>query len=260
MEYCSVPENEDYFRARPEVYRSVQGGRDLPRRSAKSMEIVKMTNHESLQRRLGLSILSVLAAAALTLGIVTPANAATYQAPESAAAASANLNALLNATEQRTVPVFSVERALSLGASGYSIDQYAASFVISGGILANSSTSDGKQLSQEASARAQYVLRACRGANAFTGMYWFGPQLALNSCSTNALVNGLTIAAAGGGTYAAAAALTGVGLPAGAVVGVVSGLLGVGVGILSWCRDASSIGAIYLNGGSPIAPPTCWAQ
>jgi len=54
MEYCSVPENEDYFRARPEVYRSVQGGRDRPRRSAKSMEMVKMTNHESLQRRLGL--------------------------------------------------------------------------------------------------------------------------------------------------------------------------------------------------------------
>jgi hypothetical protein len=80
------------------------------------------------------------------------------------------------------------------------------------------------------------------------------------TCATSAFINGIVIAAAGGGVYTATAALTGVGLPSSAVVGVVSAVMALGVGFLNICRDASSNGAIYLNGGSPVAPPTCWGR
>lgn len=158
------------------------------------------------------------------------------------------------------VAVFDVDRALALGADENAVQEFAAGFVESGGTLAPNASTKAAQMSESTETSAM-ALAACRGKNGFTGDYWFGPQTAMDSCNTSALINGITLAAAGGGTYAAASALTVAGLPGGAVVGVISGILGIGVAFLNICKDTSSVNAVYLNGGvAGAVPPSCWAQ
>lgn len=172
-----------------------------------------------------------------------------------------NLEALAAATTHESSVVFNADRALEFGASTDAVAEYGATFDALGGeVLAVESTLNA-QLG--AAARSDIVTAAatCRGKNGYSGTYWFGPQVALDECNTGALINGIAIAAGGGGTYVAASALTVAGLPAAAVVGVVSGILGLGVVFLNVCRDASGVNAIYLNGGVPsVVPPSCWGQ
>ncbi|WP_130178722.1 hypothetical protein [Cryobacterium sp. SO1] len=201
---------------------------------------------------------------ALLLGFGAPvaANAAAEAPPTSALPASetANLEALLAASHTGDHTSFDAALASTLGASDASIVEYSTSFVAAGGTLADVTTAHASALTQDAATEGLAALAACEGTSGYTGLYWFGSQVALDSCGTSAFINGVGIAAAGGGVYAAASALTVAGLPAAAVVGVVAAVAALGVGFLNICRDASGTGSIYLNGGSPLAPPTCWGQ
>lgn len=76
------------------------------------------------------------------------------------------------------------------------------------------------------------IAAACRGRNGYTGTYWFGAQYAANSCCTPAIIHGVILAGFGVGTYAAAAALTGIGLPLSEISGVIAALIGLGAGVL----------------------------
>lgn len=205
------------------------------------------------------------------LGFVTPSVAyadtgtsvpapAAHDATQLSAEEVANINALTAATVNEPSTVFNAELALQLGASNDSIVAYGAGFIASGGSLASASTSGGQELTRSSSADAQDLMAACSGATRYIGMYWFGPQVAMNSCITNNLISGISLAAAGGGLYVAASALTVAGLPSAAVVGVISSILAIGVIFLIICRDNSSNGAIYLNGGIGTIPPSCWGQ
>ncbi|WP_372967623.1 hypothetical protein [Microbacterium sp.] len=214
-------------------------------------------------------ITSITAAAATVIAMLVMAPAAhaaetpSDPAPvvEISAEEQANLDALLAASDTSgEVAVFDVDRALELGADQSAVQEFAAGFVESGGTLAAAASTTATEISKGTESSAM-ALAACRGKNGFTGYYWFGPQTAMDSCNTSALINGITLAAAGGGTYAAASALTVAGLPAAAVVGVISGILGIGVAFLNICKDTSSVNAIYLNGGvAGVVPPSCWAQ
>lgn len=52
------------------------------------------------------------------------------------------------------------------------------------------------QRASSSSTEAQAMaLAACRGKNGFTSCYRFGPQTAMNSCNTQALIDGITLAA-----------------------------------------------------------------
>lgn len=177
------------------------------------------------------------------------------------AAERANLDAVLAASDNSgDTAVFDIDRALELGADEAAAEEFALAFVASGGVLADTSSAGSEQLKLKASMTVS-AKAACRGRTGYTGYYWFGPQSALDSCLTTGLINGIGIAAAGGGTYTAASALTVAGLPSSAVVGVVSAVLALGVAFLTVCRDTSSLGAMYLNGGVPgVVAPSCWAQ
>ncbi|WP_156376734.1 hypothetical protein [Yonghaparkia sp. Root332] len=217
----------------------------------------------------GRLIASITAATATVLAMLVMAPAANAAegaadpAPrvEISAEEQANLDALLAASDNSgDVAVFDIDQALALGADATATQEYAASFVEAGGTLAPTESSSAADVAKGTEAGAM-ALAACRGKNGFTGYYWFGSQTAMNSCNTQALINGITLAAAGGGTYAAASALTVAGLPAAAVVGVIAGILGIGVAFLNICKDTSSVNAIYLNGGvAGVVPPSCWAQ
>ncbi|MFC6355171.1 hypothetical protein [Luethyella okanaganae] len=216
--------------------------------------------------RLITSITAATATALAMLFMAPAANAA--EAPiepppvvEISAEEQANLDALLAASDNSgDVAVFDVDQALQLGADEAATQRYASAFVESGGTLAAGLSSVAADIARGTQAGAM-ALAACLGQTGFTGYYWFGPQTALDSCLTTAFINGIALAAAGGGVYAAASALTVAGLPAAAVTGVVAAVLGLGVVFLTICKDTSSVNAIYLNGGIPgVVPPSCWAQ
>lgn len=226
---------------------------------------IKMRGSRS-KGRLITSITAATATILAMLAVAPAANAAdvpvdpvpVYEIP---AAEQANLDALLAASDNTgDVAVFDVDRALELGADETATEEFAVSFVEAGGTLAPSESTVAADAAMSSKAGAM-ALAACRGNTGFTGYYWFGPQTAMDSCLTTGFINGIALAAAGGGTYAAASALTVAGLPLAAVTGVIAGVLGVGIVFLTICKDTSSIGAIYLNGGIPGAvPPSCWAQ
>ncbi len=215
-------------------------------------------------------ITSITAATATVLAMLVMAPAANAaEAPvepvsapaEISAEEQANLDALLAASDNTgDVAVFDVDQALALGADEVATQEFATTFVEAGGTLADSASAESAKIAESSEASAMAVA-ACRGKTGFTGYYWFGPQTALDSCLTTTFINGIAVAAAGGGTYAAASALTVAGLPAAAVVGVVAAVLGLGVAFLTICKDTSSVNAIYLNGGvAGVVPPSCWAQ
>jgi hypothetical protein len=211
------------------------------------------------------AVVVVLSAALVGVFAVAPANAnelgasavggtAVELSPEEVA----NVDALLAASRNDGELSFSPVEASLLGASDESIIEYGGVLVALGAQLEGSASN----LTAAIIDRAQQVEAvSCVGRIGYTGTYWFGRQFAANSCNTGALINGLTIAAGGGGVYAAVSALTAVGLPAAAVVGTISAILVVGIGFLQVCRDTSSINAIYLNTGIPgVVVPSCWAQ
>ncbi|BAJ74552.1 outer membrane protein [Microbacterium testaceum StLB037] len=215
-------------------------------------------------------ITSLTAATVTVLGMLFAAPAANAAEPaaepapavaELPAAEQANLDALLAASDTSgEVPVFNIDDALARGADRAATEQFAATFVQTGGTLTGTSSPESATISESSSVVA-LAAADCRGRTGFTGYYWFGPQTALDSCLTTTLINGISIAAAGGGVYTAASALTVAGLPSSAVVGVVSAVLALGVVFLNVCKDTSSINAIYLNGGVPgVVSPSCWAQ
>lgn len=205
---------------------------------------------------------AALTATIVCFGGITSANAAdSPTAAESVGITAderANLGALIAATENSdpTAVSFDAQLALELGASDDAITQYGAAFETRDGDQPATDASTARQ----ATAQVQAAWTACGGYSGYIGLYWFGSQIALNSCATDAFINGISLAAAGGGGYAAASALTVAGLPSSAVVGVVAAVLALGIVFLNICRDSSSNGAIYLNGSSPLAPPTCWGQ
>ncbi len=224
------------------------------------------TRKSRSKRRLVASLATTMATILAMLLAAPAANAADAPAdPAPVAEISpeerANLDVLLAASDNTgDVPVFDIDQALRLGADQAAAQEYASAFVESGGTLAPSQSTDAADIARGIVASTG-ALAACRGATGFTGYYWFGPQTALDSCLTTSFINGIALAAAGGGTYAAASALTVAGLPASAVVGVVAAVLGLGVVFLNICKDTSSVNAIYLNGGvAPGIPPSCWAQ
>ncbi|MGL4340435.1 MAG: hypothetical protein ACRCSP_08465 [Rhodoglobus sp.] len=169
-----------------------------------------------------------------------------------------NLEALTSATKNSDAgPVFDAALALKLGATQSSISGFSAGLNAGVGRLTKARVSEDTTQEQGVLAAA----RACSGASGFTGYYWFGPQIAMDSCQTDLLQAGIGIALAGGGVYTAASALTAAGLPAAAVIGVVTAVIGLGLGFVSLCKAASSHGGIYLNGGIPgIIAPSCWGQ
>lgn len=201
---------------------------------------------------------------ALLLGFATPSLAYADSGSDSAAISTAvasegalltaeeisNLEALTSASKDDAGPVFDAELAGELGASVASIAEYSDGFVAAGGRLA-----------QPSAGERPAAVNACNGGSGFTGWYWFGPQVAMNSCQTDLLMAGIGTAIAGGGLYTLSSALTVAGLPSSAVVGVATGVVALGLGFLSICKAASSNGAIYLNGGIPgIIVPSCWGQ
>jgi hypothetical protein len=213
--------------------------------------------------KLGRISVASVAAAALFMGLaVSPANASPMDSSEKAQAVRQlsaeelhNLDALLAATNTDELE-FSPTDASQLGASAEAIEEYGATFVAVGGVLDESSSGLADTIELAA---PMALAAACQGRNGYTGAYWFGLQYAANSCNTGALINGISLAVAGGAAYSAAAALTAIGLPAGAITGAVTAIVGVGLAFLVICRDTSSIGALYLNTGG-VTPPTCWAQ
>lgn len=217
----------------------------------------------------GRLITSITAATATVLAMLVMAPAANAaEAPadpapqvEISAEEQANLDALLAASDNSgDVAVFDIDQAIKLGADQDATQQYASAWVESGGTIVGAAGPESADIAKGTEASAM-ALAVCRGKTGFTGYYWFGPQNALDSCLTQTFINAIGVAAAGGGTYAAISALTVAGLPQAAVVGVVAAVLGLGVAFLNICKDTSSIGAIYLNGGIPGAvSPSCWAQ
>lgn len=210
---------------------------------------------------------------ALVIGFVTPGVAfadSGAPAPTPAptphrvltAAEIANMNALLAATPNNSegAPVFDAGLARSLGASEDAISQYGLAFASAGGNLTSASSLKVQRLSSALTADALARASRCRGSSGYTGLYWFGPQLALNSCDTTSFIDGINIAVGGGGVYVALSLIRALGIPGTIAATVISAVIALGSGFLTWCKDHSSIGAIYLNGGSPLSPPTCWEQ
>jgi hypothetical protein len=216
---------------------------------------------------------SVAVPPALVIGFVTPGVAfadSGTPAPTPAptphrvltAAEIANMDALLAATPNNSegVPVFEAGLARSLGASKDAISQYGLAFASAGGNLTSASSLNGPKLTSALSMGILARASKCRGSSGFTGMYWFGPQLAMNSCDTTSFIDAINIAAAGGGVYAALSLIKLLGIPGTIAATVIGAVLALGSAFMSWCQRDSSIAAIYLNGGSPISPPTCWEQ
>lgn len=104
-------------------------------------------------------------------------------------------------------------------------------------------------LSGEMTASVQ-ALADCGGRNAF-GTYWWGMQVAMNSCVTNTVMGAIGVA---GGAVIIAGALSWIGAVPAALIG---GLMAIGAGAIAICASwGNGIYANVLWAGAPF----CWGE
>lgn len=99
-------------------------------------------------------------------------------------------------------------------------------------------------------------LTPCGGVNRYIS-HWWGPEGWLDSCVSNSLGILLTGGAALSTIVGAILVLSGVGAPAGAIVALASGFMGLGAVTVRWCnRDGTGIKAY-----KPLVGPfVCFTQ
>jgi hypothetical protein len=91
------------------------------------------------------------------------------------------------------------------------------------------------------SATVQQEFAACAGRNRYIS-HWYGPELWLNSCNARTIVGLLAGGASIGSITGAIVALTGIGIPATALIALAVGMIGLGAAAISFCnRDSTGV-------------------
>ena len=146
---------------------------------------------------------------------------------------------------------FDYAEALELGASQAFADDYALGVVVGGQSVLN-----GPSSLQERAAEAEPLMMAaaaCLGST-YVGTYWWGQQLALNSCQTNLLVNAMWTGVGIAMIAGLISSWTGYG---GALGAVAAAVLTVGAGAIGMCNMYGR--GVYLN-HLWTGQPFCWGQ
>ncbi len=132
------------------------------------------------------------------------------------------------------LPHFDASAALDMGADPATVEQVAAGITAAGGTVSGIAVKASDVAAGTAAIAASRA--SCAGQTSYS-IQWFGYQLKLNSCVTNAVIGGLSAGAGAAGIAAIIASETGIGGLAG---GLLAGILAIGAGVLGICASSGN--------------------